>query len=90
MAGNNVMEVKAEKFLSHDFEPGGKVEFHHKDLGIALEASREYGVPLPITAIVDQMFEALIAKGRSRWDHSALLTLIEECAGLYRLDSTFR
>jgi 2-hydroxy-3-oxopropionate reductase len=81
MAGNSVMEVKAEKFLSHDFEPGGKVEFHHKDLGIALEASREYGVPLPITAIVDQMFEALIAKGRSGWDHSALLTLLEEWAG---------
>jgi 2-hydroxy-3-oxopropionate reductase len=81
MAGNNVMEVKAEKFLSHDFEPGGKVEFHHKDLGIALEASREYGVSLPVTAVVDQMFEALMAKGRSGWDHSALLTLIEEWAG---------
>jgi 2-hydroxy-3-oxopropionate reductase len=81
MAANNVMEVKAEKFLSHDFEPGGKVEFHHKDLGIALEASREYGVPLPVTAVVDQMFEALMAKGRSEWDHSALLTLIEEWAG---------
>jgi 2-hydroxy-3-oxopropionate reductase len=81
LAGNKVMEVKEEKFLSHDFEPGGKVEFHHKDLGIALEAGREYGVPLPLTAMVDQMFGTLMAKGREGWDHSALLTLIEEWAG---------
>ena len=38
------MEVKREKFLSHRFEPGGKVEFHRKDLGIALAVGREYGV----------------------------------------------
>lgn len=81
LAGNKVMEVKREKFLSHDFEPGGKIEFHHKDLGIALEAGREYGVPLPVTALVDQMFGALIAKDRGGWDHSALLTLIEEWSG---------
>lgn len=81
LAGNKVMEVKREKFLSHDFEPGGKVESHLKDLGIALEAGREYGVPLPLTAVVDQMFGTLIAKGREGWDHSALLTLIEEWAG---------
>src|SRR5215211_2228080 len=78
LAGNKVMEVKREKFLEHDFEPGGKVEFHHKDLGIALAAGREYGVVLPVTALVDQMFEALMTKGRSGWDHSALLTLIED------------
>ena len=81
LAANKVMEVKGQKLLSHDFEPGGKVESHHKDLGIALEAGREYGVSLPITALVDQMFGALVAKGRSGWDHSALLTLIEEWSG---------
>ncbi len=81
LAGNKVMEVKKQKFLSHDFEPGGKVEFHLKDLGIALEAGKEYRVPLPVTAVVDQMFGALVAKGRSGWDHSAVLTLIEEWAG---------
>ncbi len=78
LAGNQVIEVKKDKFLSRDFEPGGKVEYHLKDLGIALEAGREYGVSLPVTALVDQMFGALVAKGRGGWDHSALLTLVEE------------
>jgi 2-hydroxy-3-oxopropionate reductase len=80
LAGSAVMEAKKEKFFSHDFEPGFRIEFHHKDLGIALAAGREYGVALPATAIVDQMFEALKAKGRGDRDHSALLTLLEEAA----------
>jgi 2-hydroxy-3-oxopropionate reductase len=80
LAGSAVMEAKKEKFFSHDFEPGFRIELHHKDLGIALAAGREYGVALPATAIVDQMLEALKAKGRGDRDHSALLTLMEEAA----------
>ena len=78
LASNRVLEVKGEKFLSHEFTPGGKVEYHRKDLGIALAAGREYGVTLPVTALVEQMFGVLEAKGRGGWDHSALLNLIEE------------
>jgi 2-hydroxy-3-oxopropionate reductase len=81
LAANRVMEVKREKFLTQDFSPGGKVEFHHKDLGIALTTGREHGVSLPATALVDQMFAALMAKGRGGWDHAALITLLHDVAG---------
>jgi len=81
LAGNKVMEAKREKMLEHSFDPGFRVELHHKDLGIALAAGREYGVTLPVTAIVDQMLETLKMLGRGDQDHSALLTLIEESSG---------
>ena len=81
LAANKVMEVKRDKLLNREFEPGGKVESHRKDLGIALESGREYGVALPVTALVHEMFGALVAKGRSGWDHSALITLVEEWSG---------
>jgi 2-hydroxy-3-oxopropionate reductase len=81
LAGNKVMEVKREKMLDHSFDPGFRVELHHKDLGIALAAGREYGVTLPVTAIVDQILETLKMLGRGDQDHSALLTLIEEASG---------
>src|SRR5215217_7824923 len=81
LAGNKVMEIKREKMLDHSFDPGFRVELHHKDLGIALAAGREYGVTLPVTAVVDQMFETLKMLGRGGQDHSALLTLIEEASG---------
>lgn len=80
LAGSAVMEAKREKMLGHDFDPGFRVELHHKDLGIALAAGREYGVPLPVTAILDQMLDSLKAKGRGDRDHSAILTLIEDLA----------
>jgi 2-hydroxy-3-oxopropionate reductase len=78
LAGNRVMEVKREKFLSHRFDPGFRSELHHKDLGIALSAGREYGVVLPVTAIVDQMLLAMMNKGWGGEDHSALLRIIED------------
>ena len=78
LAASKVLEVKGGKLLSHDFSPGGKAEYHRKDLGIALAAARDHGAARPATAIVDQMFGALIAKGRGGWDHSALVTLVEE------------
>ncbi len=78
LAGSNVMEAKKENFLEHDFEPGFRVDLHHKDLGIALATGREYGVSLPVTAIVDQMLESLKTKGRGDRDHSAILTFIED------------
>ncbi|CAA9495420.1 MAG: 2-hydroxy-3-oxopropionate reductase [uncultured Rubrobacteraceae bacterium] len=81
LAGNKVMEVKREKLLSRDFSPGGKSRFHLKDLGIALAAARESGVPLPVTAVVNQMFGALVAGGRGDDDHSALLALLDGWAG---------
>lgn len=80
LAGTKVMDQKREKMLAHDFEPGFRAELHHKDLGIALATAREVGVPLPVTAFVDQMLQELQAKGRGRLDHSALLTTIEDAA----------
>jgi 3-hydroxyisobutyrate dehydrogenase-like beta-hydroxyacid dehydrogenase len=65
---------------NHDFTPGGRIRFHHKDLGIALEASRMYGVSLPVTALVDQVFASLVSRGRGDLDHSALLTYLEDLA----------
>ncbi|HJQ30190.1 MAG TPA: 2-hydroxy-3-oxopropionate reductase [Rubrobacter sp.] len=81
LAGNKVMEIKREKMLEHSFDPGFRIELHHKDLGIALAAGREYGVTLPVTAIVDQMLETLKMRGKGDRDHSAILTLIEESSG---------
>ncbi len=80
LAANRVMELRGASMLAHDFTPGGRIRFHHKDLGIALEAGRMYGVSLPVTAMVDQMFASLEIKGRGDLDHSALLTYLEDLA----------
>jgi 2-hydroxy-3-oxopropionate reductase len=80
LAANRVMELRGATMLAHDFTPGGRARFHHKDLGFALETARKYGVSLPVTALVDQMFASLEVKGRGDLDHSALLTYLEDLA----------
>ncbi|MGH9263165.1 MAG: 2-hydroxy-3-oxopropionate reductase [Acidimicrobiales bacterium] len=80
LAGTKVMDQKRDKFLGHDFEPGFRTELHHKDLGIALRTAREVGVPLPVTALVDQMLQELQVKGRGELDHSAVLSVLEDAA----------
>ena len=80
LAANRVMEMRRRNFLEHDFTPGFRVDLHHKDLDIALESGSAYGVPLPVTGLVQQGFRALRAKGHGGDDHSGLLALVEELA----------
>jgi 2-hydroxy-3-oxopropionate reductase len=78
LAQTRVMDLRGPTMIQGKFEPGFKVRLHRKDLSIILQTARELGVTLPSTALVDQLFTALVEKGRGEWDHSALLTLIEE------------
>jgi 2-hydroxy-3-oxopropionate reductase len=80
LAGNKVMEMRRRNFLEHDFTPGFRIDLHHKDLNIALESGDAYGVPLPVTGLVQQYFNALRVKGHGGDDHSGLLQLVEELA----------
>lgn len=78
LAQNRVMDLRGASMIRHQFLPGGKARFHHKDLGIALQLARTYGVAVPMTAFVDQLFLALTEQGKGDLDHSALLTMLEQ------------
>ncbi|GHO96904.1 2-hydroxy-3-oxopropionate reductase [Reticulibacter mediterranei] len=77
LAQNRVMDLRGASMIQHQFSPGGKARFHHKDLGIALQLARASGVAVPMTAFVDQLFLGLSEQGKGDLDHSALLTMLE-------------
>ena len=79
-AFSKVLEHQGERFLRHDFSPGFRTRLQYKDLNIALEAGRAYGAPLPATALVHQLYGALMAQGQSEPDHAILVTLLEHLA----------
>ncbi|HET6293965.1 MAG TPA: 2-hydroxy-3-oxopropionate reductase [Kribbella sp.] len=81
LAGNAILDRKAEGMLARDFKPGFRLELHHKDLGIVQAAAREVGVVIPLGAVVSQLVAALVARGDGGLDHSALLKLVEELSG---------
>lgn len=78
LAQNRVMDLRGPTMIEHNFAPGFKARLHRKDLKIILQTAREYGVALPVSALVDQMFTNLVEHGKGDLDHSALLTVIEE------------
>lgn len=80
LAGNKVLELRGESMLAHNFQPGFRINLHRKDLGIALDAGKSYDVSLPVTALVNQMFTAMVNAGRGDLDHSSLLLHLEDMA----------
>jgi 2-hydroxy-3-oxopropionate reductase len=80
-AQSRCLELKGEKVINGNYEPGGRLRLHIKDLQYALDTAESYGVPLLFTSLVQQCFEAAKAAGRGDWDHSAVITLLEDLAG---------
>ena len=79
-AQSRILDAHGQKMLERDFKPGFRIRLHEKDLSIALATAKEYGVPLLLTALVDQMMTTMKATGKGELDHSGLVTLIEEWA----------
>ncbi len=82
LAGSKCLEQKTPNYLSGSYKPGFKIDLHFKDLGLIMESSRALGVPLPCTAVVQELFNALRVKGRGGLDHSGVIMLLEELAGI--------
>jgi 2-hydroxy-3-oxopropionate reductase len=77
-----VLDARGPLILNRDFKPGFKTKLHYKDLGIALAAGSEYGVPLPVTSIIHEMMGAMKVSGRGEYDHSGIITVLEDLAKL--------
>ena len=82
LAGSNVMEAKGPMMLSRNFRAGFRVRLHQKDLRNVLQTGQELNVPLPVTALVQQMLGALVNDGEQEADHSVLLKFVEGLAGI--------
>lgn len=75
------LDNKPPRLLSGNREPGFKAYMQAKDLGIVMDTAREYGVPLPASAIHNQLFNAMLEMGMSELDNSAVIGVIEQLAG---------
>jgi 2-hydroxy-3-oxopropionate reductase len=80
LARCGVLEVRAPSVLEGNFNPGFMIRLHLKDLRLALEAGHALGVPLPVTAVVREMYNALQVAGKGDRDHSAVILLLEDLA----------
>lgn len=81
LAGSKVLDQKGQNMLTRSFEPGFRIQLHHKDLGIVTSAAREAGVVIPLGAVVAQLMASALASGDGGLDHSALLRGVLRLSG---------
>jgi 3-hydroxyisobutyrate dehydrogenase len=81
--GNNwCVQQYPKAVFKGNFEPGFRLSLASKDLGLAVSLGREYGVPLPVGAAVEQsLLEAKAAGFGEKAVESTLLRL-EEMVGV--------
>jgi 4-hydroxybutyrate dehydrogenase/sulfolactaldehyde 3-reductase len=76
-----------EKALKGDFSPMFMVDLAHKDLSVALNLGANQQVPITLGAVAREMFTAARARGRGKLDWTAVMTVLEDQAGVQVRDA---
>jgi len=82
LAGSNVLNAKGPMMIARNFKPGFRIRLHQKDLRNTLQTAEALGIPLPITAYCQQMFNALMNEDKGNDDHSGLVQYLEKAANV--------
>jgi len=90
LAATKVLEMRRDNILGGRFDPGFRIRLHLKDLKNALDLAREAGVVLPATAEVEQLMQRARIAGRGDFDHSGLVTVLEDLAEVRVCDAVER
>jgi 3-hydroxyisobutyrate dehydrogenase/2-hydroxy-3-oxopropionate reductase len=81
-AKSGLISFKAPFVLARNFETNFSTKWLHKDVGLALDSAKDLDVPLPITALTEQMLRAAIAKGWGDADFCSSIRVLEEWASV--------
>lgn len=74
------LDVKPPRLFAGNRAPGFKAKMQAKDLAIIMDSARQYGVPLPATAVNAQLFNAMLEMGMGELDNSAVVGVLEKLA----------
>ena len=80
LAGSTVMNAKVPMILDGNFKPGFRIELHIKDLQNALDTAHDLHVPVPLTAGIMEIMQALKIDEMGACDHSAVVRHYEKLA----------
>jgi len=75
-------EMRAPRYLSGDFEPGGTVDITWKDQTLQTDFANALGVPLFLANTTRQIFQWARGLGYNKKDSSITVTMYEEAAGV--------
>jgi 2-hydroxy-3-oxopropionate reductase len=87
-AASRVLEVHGERILTGNYKPGFRTALYAKDFRIVASTLAEHHSPAPVSAVIQQLVEALMAAGRGEDDYAALATVVFDMAGLNTATAT--
>jgi 3-hydroxyisobutyrate dehydrogenase-like beta-hydroxyacid dehydrogenase len=79
--GSPFVKYKTAALIADDYSPTFTSAAMYKDLALALEAGHDSGVPLPITAAVQQLVQACLSTGMAGADLMSLLPRLQRESG---------
>ena len=82
LAGSTVLDAKAPMMCARNFKPGGTIRVNHKDIKNVLATAHEIDVPLPLTAELFEIQQALKVSGHMDDDHAGYVQYFEQLAGV--------
>jgi 3-hydroxyisobutyrate dehydrogenase len=81
-AKSGLISYKAPFVFRRDFQPNFSVKWMHKDIGLMLESGKELSVPLLLTSLTNQIFQAAISEGHAEEDICSTIKVLEETVGV--------
>jgi 3-hydroxyisobutyrate dehydrogenase/2-hydroxy-3-oxopropionate reductase len=82
-AKSGLIDYKAPFIFRRDFTTNFSVKWMHKDIGLMLDSAAELGVPVPLTSVTRQMFQAAIAMGHGEEDICSTIKVLEGITGVH-------
>ncbi len=77
-----LIDYKAPFIFRREFDANFSVKWMHKDMGLMLESAQELSVPLFLTGLSRQLFQAAITRGHGEEDICATIKVLEEMTGV--------
>ena len=81
-AKSGLIAFKAPFVFRRDFSTNFSTKWMHKDVSLALDSASELNVPLPLTGLTQQIYQAAIAMGYGDLDMCSAIRVIEQWAGV--------
>lgn len=82
LAGSTVMDAKAPMMLERNYNPGFRIDLHIKDLNNAIETAHDVGAPLPLSASIMEIMQAIKLDGSGVEDHASIVKYYEKMANI--------
>jgi 2-hydroxy-3-oxopropionate reductase len=81
-AQSRILDVHGQRMIEETFQPGFKVHLHRKDMNIVLQTGKDLNLPLPGSAQITTLMDALLAQGLGDQDNSVLFRLYQQLSGM--------